>query len=277
MTTNNNLSPAEFNFVSGLVREKSAIVLETGKEYLVESRLSALARTLKYESINALVKELQTKMDPLLTEQVIEAMTTNETLFFRDRHPFEALQEDIIPNLIKQNALTRTLTFWCAASSSGQEPYSFCIMLREHFPELLGWRINFLATDISQLMLKRTQEGIYSQLEINRGMPARLMVKYFTKEGNTWQAHPELRSMIQTRQLNLSGEWGLLPSCDIVFIRNVLIYFDTETKRKILGKIRRILRPGGTMLLGGSETTIHIDDEYQRVRSAGSWVYKVAG
>jgi chemotaxis protein methyltransferase CheR len=277
MTTNNNLSPAEFNFVSGLVREKSAIVLETGKEYLVESRLSALARTLKYESINALVKELQTKMDPLLTEQVIEAMTTNETLFFRDRHPFEALQEDIIPNLIKQNALTRTLTFWCAASSSGQEPYSFCIMLREHFPELLGWRINFLATDISQLMLKRTQEGIYSQLEINRGMPARLMVKYFTKEGNTWQAHPELRSMIQTRQLNLSGEWGLLPSCDIVFIRIVLIYFDTETKRKILGKIRRILRPGGTMLLGGSETTIHIDDEYQRVRSAGSWVYKVAG
>lgn len=276
MTTKPTLSQDEFKYVSALVREKSAIVLEEGKEYLVESRLTALARTLKYDGINSLISDLRFKKKPDLVNHVIEAMTTNETLFFRDRHPFEALQEDIIPELIERRSKEKRLTMWCAASSSGQEPYSVCILLREHFPELRDWDIEFLATDISELMLNRTREGIYSQLEINRGMPARLMVKYFTKEGATWQAKPELREMITTRQLNLVGNWGSIPPCDIVFIRNVLIYFDTDVKRTILGKIRRLLNPGGTVLLGGSETTIHIDDEYERVRSAGSWVYRVA-
>jgi chemotaxis protein methyltransferase CheR len=276
MSEKPTLTPDEFLFVSNLVREKSAIVLEVGKEYLVESRLTALARTLEYESINTLVADLRFKKKAELTNHVIEAMTTNETLFFRDRHPFDALIEDIIPQLIKDRAKEKKLTFWCAASSSGQEPYSVCILLREHFPELANWDIQFVATDISELMVKRTREGIYSQLEINRGMPARLMVKYFEKAGATWQAKPELRSMITTRQLNLSSHWASVPPCDIVFIRNVLIYFDMEVKRGILGKIRRILRPGGTLFLGGSETTIHVDDEYDRVRSAGSWVYRVA-
>ena len=276
MSVKQPIAADEFQYVSTLVRERSAIVLEVGKEYLVESRLTALARTLEYDSLSSLIRELRTKKCPQLVNHVIEAMTTNETLFFRDRHPFEALQEDIIPDLIKKRADSKKLTFWCAASSSGQEPYSVCIMLREHFPQLLNWDIQFICSDISELMLKRTREGIYSQLEINRGMPARLMVKYFLKEGATWQAKPELREMITTRQLNLAGQWATIPPCDIVFIRNVLIYFDTTVKREILGKILRILKPGGTMLLGGSETTIHIDDEYERVRAAGSWVYRVA-
>ena len=276
MSDQNKLTSDEFTYVSKLIREKSAIVLEPGKEYLVESRLTPVAKALEFDSISALVRALRTKRDVKLIGEVVDAMTTNETLFFRDRHPFEALQEEILPDLIQRRAKEKTLNIWCAASSSGQEPYSVCILLRENFPQLHDWKINFLTTDISPLMLERTKAGVYSQLEVNRGMPAKLMVKYFKKDGAAWQIAPELRNMLEVKPLNLSGHWGLMPKFDIVFIRNVLIYFDAEVKKQIMGKIRKLLTPGGIMFLGGSETTINIDNEFDRVRAGGTWIYKNA-
>ncbi|MFT7486234.1 MAG: chemotaxis protein methyltransferase CheR, partial [Candidatus Paceibacteria bacterium] len=211
MPTASKLSPEDFKFVSDLVREKSAIVLEIGKEYLVESRLTPVARALEFDSIGSLVRELRTKRDSKLIEDIVDAMTTNETLFFRDRHPFETLTEEILPDLIERKAKEKTLNIWCAASSSGQEPYSVCILLKEHFPQLRDWKVNFQTTDISPLMLERTRKGIYSQLEVNRGMPAKLMIKYFQKEGATWQIKQELRDMLQVKPLNLASAWGPMP------------------------------------------------------------------
>jgi chemotaxis protein methyltransferase CheR len=276
MLTPTRLSEADFDFVSKYIYARSAIVLEKGKEYLVESRLGPIAKALGMESLSELVQKLRMRPDPQLEESVVEAMTTNETLFFRDRHPFETLVEETLPRLIEARRAERKLNIWCAATSSGQEPYSVLILLKEHFPELASWDINFLGSDISQAMLDRTRAGIYSQLEINRGMPARLMVKYFEKDGATWQIKKELRDMLQLRRINLAESWGPMPRLDLVFIRNVLIYFDTETKKKILGCIRRQMRADGVMFLGGSETTVNLDSSFQRVRQGETWVYQAA-
>jgi len=251
-------------------------VLETGKEYLVESRLTPVAKALEYPSITHLIAALRTKREESLIEGVVDAMTTNETLFFRDRHPFEALTEDILPDLIERRKAEKTLSLWCAASSSGQEPYSVCILIREHFSQLRDWKINFLTTDISPVMVERTRHGIYSQLEVNRGMPAKLLVKYFEKNGSAWQIKPEIRSMLNPKLLNLASHWGTMPKFDLVFIRNVLIYFDAQVKKEILGKVRNLLKPEGVMFLGGSETTINIDNQFDRVRAGGTWIYKNA-
>ncbi|MCB9915660.1 MAG: protein-glutamate O-methyltransferase CheR [Planctomycetes bacterium] len=272
-----SLAAQDFQFVCTLVRERSAIVLESGKEYLVESRLGPLAKVEGLPSVESLVAKMRSNPNGELTDKVIEAMTTNETLFFRDKHPFEALREEVLPELIERNRSKKELSLWCAASSSGQEPYTVCMLLREHFPELKSWKVRFLASDLSRNMLERVRVGAYSQLEVNRGLPASYLVKYFTKEGATWMVKPELRDMLDLREINLCKPWLGLPKFDIVFIRNVLIYFDAETKRQIMGRIRGLLNPGGIMFLGGSETTINIDDEFQRVRRGSTWVYRIAG
>lgn len=259
-----------------LVLEKSAIVLEAEKSYLVEARLVPVARREGFPSLSALIAKVRTcGSHDVLVKKVVEAMTTNETSFFRDFHPFEALKRDILPTLIQARANERKLSIWCAASSSGQEPYSTCMLLRESFPQLATWQITFYATDLSSEILNRAKEGIYSQLEVNRGLPAPLLVKYFTKVGAEWQIREDLRKMIDFRIVNLVESWPLMPPLDIVFIRNVLIYFDVETKRQILGNIRRRLRPDGILMLGSAETTLNIDENFQRVQFEKTSYYRL--
>lgn len=269
------LSQPEFNYVRRLVLDQSAIVLEEDKGYLVESRLLPLARRQGFVSISLLVQKLQAEPFHSLHRLAVEAMTTNETSFFRDFNPFEALKRFVLPELIAGRSSERALNIWCAASSSGQEPYSLAILIRENFPKLLSWKIRILATDLSTDILARAKEGRYSQIEVNRGLLAPLLVKYFHKQGCDWHLRDEIRSMVDFQILNLSNVWPALPSMDIVMIRNVLIYFGIETKKEILAKVRKVLRPDGYFFLGGAETTFSIDDSYERVQFDRATCYRI--
>lgn len=259
------LTPPDFDYLCKMIRERSAIVLEPGKEYLVESRLQPLAMRNGYNSLGALVATLKAQPYNGIHRQVVEALTTNETTFFRDIHPFEALKKYVIPNLMGKRKNERRLTIWSAACSSGQEAYSIALLLKENFPSLQDWNIRIMATDLSQEMLRRTREGRYSQLEVNRGLPIPLLMKYFVRQGLEWEIREDLRRMIEVRELNLAKEWGPLPAFDIVFIRNVMIYFDLPMKRTILAKIRQHLRPDGYLFLGGAETTLNLDESFVRI------------
>ncbi|MDH5563935.1 MAG: protein-glutamate O-methyltransferase CheR, partial [Nitrospirota bacterium] len=210
-----------------------------------------------------------------LHKKVVEAMTTNETSFFRDLMPFQVLREQLLPEIIARKGRSKRLNMWCGASSSGQEPYSVMLTIFEHFPELKGWEIQYIATDISEAMLTKCREGKYSQLEVNRGLPAQLLTKYFVKKGMSWQVQEDLRRRIDFIPMNLAGPWLSFPTMDIVFLRNVMIYFDMDTKKNILGNIRKILDPNGYLFLGGSETTLNIDDQYERVAISGTSCYRV--
>jgi chemotaxis protein methyltransferase CheR len=267
----------EFDTICRLVMQRSAIVLEPGKEYLVESRLMPIVRQLQLGSISELVARLREQTSNGLATRIVEAMVTTETLFFRDHAPFEALKKVVIPELLHKRRDERRLTVWCAASSSGQEPYSLAILLREHFPELAGWKLQLLATDLSGEMLTRAREGRYSQLEVNRGLPAPLLVKYFRQHGTTWQLQQNIRDMVDFQPLNLVETWPYLPRMDLVLIRNVMIYFDIPTKKAILGQLARTLRPDGYLLLGSAETTFNIDSSYQRVEHLKVGFYQLTG
>ncbi len=269
------ITPRDFEYIQTLVRERSAIQLEAGKEYLAESRLAPIVRSLGLSTLGDLIGKLRSEPAGALTSRVVEAMTTNETSFFRDLQPFEALRSTIVPALIKARSSERVLNLWCAASSSGQEPYTVMMVLRENFPQLLEWRIRFLATDLSTEMLRRSREGIYSQLEVNRGLPAKLLLKYFEKRGTDWQIARSLRDSIEFTELNLAGHWPAMPPLDIIFIRNVLIYFDLPTKRTILGRMKKLLRPDGYLFLGGAETTLNVDEGFRREAADKSFVYRL--
>jgi len=268
------LTLPEFNYVRRLVLDQSAIVLEDDKGYLVESRLLPLARREGLASINLLVQKLQAEPFQGLHRQAVEAMTTNETSFFRDFHPFEALKKFVLPDLIGRRAADRELSIWCAASSSGQEPYSLAMLIRESFPQLVSWKIRILASDLSTDILNRAREGRYSQLEVNRGLPAPLLVKYFQKRGCDWYLRDEIRSMVDYQVVNLASAWPLLPPMDIVMIRNVLIYFGVETKKEILAKVRKVLKPDGYLFLGAAETTFSIDDAFEIVHLERATCYR---
>lgn len=268
------ISASDFEYISKMVRDRSAIVLESGKEYLVESRLFPVIKQEGLHSFEALVKKISLNKDQRLQDMVVEAMTTNETSFFRDHHPFETLKNSVIPELIKKRQSTREFNIWCGASSSGQEPYSIAMLLKENFPELNNWNLNYIATDISNEMLKRCREGNYSQLEINRGLPATMMVKYFDRDGAHWQIRKDLREMIDFKILNLSEAWPYMPPMDIIMLRNVLIYFDVETKKNILAKIQKLLKPDGYLFLGAAETTINLNDSFERMIFKNSGCYQ---
>jgi chemotaxis protein methyltransferase CheR len=265
----------DLNYIRNLVREGSAISLDEDKAYLVESRLTPLARKEGFTTIGELVVELKTNRRTQLHQRVIEAMTTNETSFFRDITPFEVLKNFVLPQLITKRSSQRRLGIWCAAASSGQEPFTIAMIIRENFPQLASWNIDFVASDISEEMLERCRAGRFSQLEVNRGLPAAYMVKYFTKEGLEWQLKDEIRRMIDFKKINLASPWPLLPALDIVFMRNVLIYFELETKRDILARLRRTMQPDGYLFLGGAETTINIDENFERVQLERSGCYQL--
>jgi len=263
-TATAGIDPASFQYICNLVHQKSAIVLEPGKSYLVESRLMPIARESGWDSIEQLVHALRRPGSHLLVQKVVEAMTTNETSFFRDVHPFDALRSTIIPELLQKRANERTLTIWSNACSSGQEVFSIAMLLKENFPQLASWKVRLIASDLSTQILDKARGGVFNQTEVNRGLPLPLLLKYFQKSGLNWQLRPELREMVEFRVLNLVEPFPFLPPIDIVFLRNVLIYFSPDTKREILTKVKKTMRPDGYLFLGGAETTMNLDVTFER-------------
>jgi chemotaxis protein methyltransferase CheR len=258
------LPAADFSYVADLVLQHSAIEVGPEKRYLVEQRLAAVARVEKLDSIPLLLA--QARRDGGRTAKlVVDAMTTNETSFFRDPTVFEFLRAEILPELIERNRPTRQLRIWSGASSSGQEAYSLAMLLREHFPEVVDtWRVRILATDLSPTMVERTRAGRYGRIEVNRGLPANLLVKHFERDGLEWHIDGGLRRLVEARELNLARPLALAERFDLVLMRNVLIYFSVETKRAVLGRVRQVLAPGGSLFLGSSESTMQIDDSWVR-------------
>lgn len=239
-------------------------MLEPGKEYLVESRLSPLAMQHGFPNLGAFISHLRCAPVNGLQTQVIDALTTNETLFFRDFHPFEALRKEIIPGIIRQNSVTRSLRIWSAACSTGQEPYSLAMLIRENFPELDTWRVQILGTDLSRTVLQQARLGSYSQLEVNRGLPAKYLIKYFTKQAERWVLKDDLRRMVEFREFNLIQPWPVLPVFDVIMLRNVMIYFDEATKIRILSNMKKCLSPHSYLFLGTAETTLNLDSSFSR-------------
>src|SRR6516165_6693851 len=219
------MTAQEFDVIRKLVMDRSAIVLEAGKEYLVETRLAPVVRQLNLNSIGELIAQLRCQPTNGLYRQIVEAMVTSESSFFRDRHPFDDLRKVVIPDLMSRRRDERRLNIWCAACSTGQEPYSIALMIRENFPEFAGCRISLLATDLSRQVLDKAREGRFNQIEVNRGLPANLLVKYFDQHGTDWQLKSTIRAMVDFQDINLAQAWPPLPAMDLVLIRNVMIYF----------------------------------------------------
>ena len=269
------IAAASFAYVRELVHRRSAIYLEAGKEYLVESRLQPIVQASGESTLDRLVSRLRSSPEGSLHAQVVEAMTTNETSWFRDRHPFSTLESVILPDLLRRRAAVRRLTVWSAAAASGQEAYSIAMVLRELPATSPAWDLRVLATDLSEEMVGRTRAGRYSQLEINRGLPVAKLVRHFTRAGTEWQVNEELRQMVDARQLNLAVPFPPLPPIDVVFLRNVLIYFQPDTRRQIFDRVRRVLQPDGYLLLGGAETAD--GKAFERVPLDKATVYRIRG
>ncbi|MGY3450360.1 CheR family methyltransferase [Bradyrhizobium sp. USDA 4353] len=256
------MTPLDYEFLRKLLKERSGLDLSADKQYLVESRLLPLARRANLPGIPELVQKMKSGGEQLTT-QVVEAMTTNETFFFRDKIPFDHLREGILPGLIQARASRRSLRIWSAACSTGQEPYSIAMCLREFGPALAGWRIEIVATDLSQEVLEKSKAGLYSQFEVQRGLPIQLLVKYFTQLGELWQLSADIRGMVQHRQLNLLHDFSHLGKFDVIFCRNVLIYFDQDTKAAIFERMAKVMEPDGTLLLGAAESVVGITDAFR--------------
>lgn len=268
-----SISALDFDYLRKLMRDHTSIVLDSGKEYIAESRLATLVSQEGFRSVEDLIHRLRSNPFNTLHRRVVNAMTNNETWWFRDLAPYQALQKVIMPDLLAKRATEKSLSIWSAACSSGQEPYSIAMLLHQNFPELYTWNVQILATDISHNVLDRAQAGRYSQLEINRGLPVMLLTRYFNQEGLDWVICDDIKRRIEFRQLNLSEPlW--FPPMDVIFIRNVLIYFDVPTKKEILGRVRRQLRPDGYMFMGGAETTLNLDDSFERVQFETTAYYR---
>jgi chemotaxis protein methyltransferase CheR len=267
------LSAADFAFVSALVRREAAIVLAPGKEYLVEARLIPVARQVGAASVAEFLANMQRRPNPEDQRRIIDALTTNETSWFRDREPFSALTDVVLPELVRARGTNRKLRLWSAASSSGQEAYSLAITLQENLPT--GWSYEIMGSDISTEMIKRAEAAEYSQVEVNRGLPATQLVQYFERAGAHWRIAPALRRNVSFKLMNLTAPLPALPPFDVIFLRNVLIYFDVATKKSVLRNVARLLRPDGWLFLGAAETTIGIDDNYERVAAGRTSAYRV--
>lgn len=268
------MTAEEFGLVRDLLYEQAGLVLDSSKEYLVESRLAPLVRRWQVRSLSELIAGLRGAANGLHRE-VVEAMVTTETSFFRDHHPWEILRTVILPGLIERRQAERALTIWSAACASGQEPYSVAMLLREHFPELATWRVRILATDLSRDMIDRARRGRYFQVEANRGLPAHLLVKYFRQECLDWQLTSEIRDLVEFREFNLKESWPEQPRVDLLILRNVMIYFDVALKKQLFAKVKRTIRPDGYLLLGGSETAFAVDGDFQRVNLERSSFYEL--
>jgi chemotaxis protein methyltransferase CheR len=273
--TLNAISSDSLTFICNVVRDKSAIELDVKKTYLIEARLAPLAKQNGFNSIDEMVNNIRSKRRPEMESRLVEAMTTNETSFFRDMHPFEALKSAILPEIRTKSATKKTLNIWSAACSSGQEIYSIGMIIREHFPEFGNWKVRLVGTDLSDDILAKAKSAQYSQVEVNRGLSAAMLVKYFERDGMNWKLRPEVRGMAEFTKLNLIEKWPLIPTMDVVFLRNVLIYFCPETKKAILEKIRKVMAPRGFLFLGAAETTMGLDNSFERVQVGNSVFYRL--
>ncbi|MCH6256931.1 protein-glutamate O-methyltransferase CheR [Puniceicoccaceae bacterium K14] len=263
---NTNISETDFKFVCDFTSQNSAIVINDSKRYLVETRLEPVARNNGYETLSDFVQALRSQgKSGNLSEETIDALTTNETYFFRDFHPFNALKKFVIPELIERNKATKSLSIWSAACSSGQEAYSIAMMLRDSFPVLNDWKIKIMGTDLSPTVLEKARKGRYNQIEVNRGLPASMLVKYFQKDGLEWVIKDDLKANTEFRAMNLIEPWPIMQPFDIIMIRNVLIYFDVEVKRTILKKMASCLRNTGYLFLGTSESASSIEDSWNDI------------
>ena len=258
------MNSPDYEYLRKLLKERSGLDLSADKQYLLESRLLPLARKAGLSGIPELVQKLQGGSSALITS-VVEAMTTNETFFFRDKVPFDHFRDTIMPEVLKARAGRRSVRIWCAAGSTGQEPYSLAMTLKEMGAALTGWRVEIIATDLSQEVLEKAKAGVYSQFEVQRGLPIQHLVKYFKPNGETWQINPELRAMIQHRQLNLLQDFSHLGTFDVIFCRNVLIYFDQETKINIFNRLARQIEPDGFLVLGAAETVVGLTDTFRPI------------
>ena len=275
------INAADFSMICDLVRRRAGIVLEPGKEYLVETRLAQLARHHGLGGNADVIAGLRAAgaAGERTRTDVVHAMTTNETSFYRDQRPFDVLRDAVLPALIAARKDERALNIWCAASSTGQEPYTIAMTLAEHFPTVLAtWRVSFVATDLSADVLARARLGKFNASEVGRGLPPALLAKYFARTGPAeWQACQRLRDLVEFRQLNLVEPWPAMAPLDLLFIRNVLIYFDADTKRDILRRARGLLRKDGYLFLGGAETTLNLDDQYEKLNADRSGCYRLRG
>lgn len=269
------MTPSDYEYLRKLLKERSGLDLSTDKQYLVESRLLPLARKSSLPGIPELVAKMRSGAEAM-TAEVVEAMTTNETSWFRDRHPYDAFESVILPDLLSCRAKERRLTVWSAATASGQEAYSIAMVLHERLAADPGWDVRVLASDLSEQMVRRTRAGRYSQLEINRGLPAARLVRHFSRAGTEWQVNEPLRRLVEVRQLNLAAPFPPFPPIDVTFLRNVLIYFQVDSRRQILQRVRRVLRPGGYLVLGTAETTLDVD-AFERVPHDKATVYRLRG
>ena len=257
------IATTDFEFLATLVNKRTGNVLKPSQDYLIESRLTGVVRELGLASLDALVRKLKSGNNLKLKDQIAEAMTINETSFFRDPDVFETLRQHVFPELIAARKSVKTLRVWCAACSSGQEPYTIAILLKENFPELVDWRVKIHCTDYSQQMVERTRAGSYTQFEANRGLPAKLLVKYFERKGMRWEAKEELRRTMKFGTCNLTENWSSMPKADLVMLRNVLIYFDKPTKEQVFSRVNRDMANDGYLLLGGGETTVSLKTPFR--------------
>ena len=259
------MNPANYDFLRRLLKERSGLVLGGDKQYLVESRLLPVSRRIGVAGLNGLMEKIREPENEALIVQVVEAMATNESLFFRDKIPFDHFRDTIVPALLASRAKQRRIRIWCAAASTGQEPYSLAMVLKEMGHELAGWRTEILATDFDREVLEKAEAGIYSQFEVQRGLPIQRLVKYFTQVGEMWQVAPEIRAMVRFRPFNLLQDCSHLGIFDVVFCRNVLIYFDQETKIEVLERIARVIESDGYLVLGAAETVIGLTRSFRPI------------
>ncbi|MBT5013423.1 MAG: protein-glutamate O-methyltransferase [Rhodospirillaceae bacterium] len=259
------MRPGDFEFLAELIKRESGLVLNEDKGYLLESRLMPIARKRGLKGLEDLVDTLKGNADDELIRDVTEAMTTNESFFFRDNKPFDLFRDHVMPHLLATRGDKKSFRLWCAAASSGQEPYSIGMLIREEAAKLAGWRTEIVGTDISREILEKAKSGLYSQFEVQRGLPIQMLLKYFVKQDDMWQADAALRAMVTYKEYNLLTDLSPLGKFDIVFCRNVLIYFDQDTKGKVLEQISRLMADDGVLFLGGAETVLGVSDKFKPI------------
>jgi len=259
------MRPEDFDYIAGVLKQRSGLMLTQDKIYLLESRLTPIARQRGLSGLEELIAKVRMSRDEALLNEVTEAMTTNESFFFRDSTPFDLFRDQFLP-VMEANRSSKRLRIWCAAASTGQEPYSLAIILRENWHKWKNWNIEIIGTDISKQVLNKAREGVYSQFEVQRGLPIQLLIKYFTQDGDVWRVNDDIRRMVNYREFNLLDSFSGLGQFDAIFCRNVLIYFDQPTKSDILERQHRILAKDGALFLGAAETVLGITDRFRPVR-----------
>jgi chemotaxis protein methyltransferase CheR len=260
------MTPQEFEYIRDLLYKRSGLALTIDKVYLLESRLLPLAKSKGVNSLAELVQFLRTRADEAFLREITDAMTTNESMFFRDNKPFEQFRKVVLPKVMEAKDATKQIKIWSAACSNGQEPFSLAMCVKEDSVKTAGWNVEILGTDLCSKVLKKAQDAVYSQFEVQRGLPIQMLMKYFTQQpNNQWQLKDDIRKMVTYREKNLLDNIAMMGTFDIILCRNVLIYFDEKTKGQVLDQMARMLPKHGYLYLGSTETTIGVSDKFKAV------------